>query len=172
MSEIGSGFIQEMITAETLQAPATPGRLDLCSELERLYAPPNVPTKLDISRLGAVLNQEAVLMVMRDSDNAHHIRAVVGGIAVSTLEGKQGVITGLVTEQDYRHRGLATQLLRGTEGWLANLGIQRVRLSDGMAQDANADFWHRRGYLRGPGSPSFFKNLGDPVVNYWLNETC
>lgn len=77
---------------------------------------------------------------------ANQASAAIAGFCIGAYRGKDGYIVTMDVLEEYRRRGIATELLADVERRLAARGVRRVALETATDNHAGVAFWQRHGY--------------------------
>ena len=150
--------------AETSDAPAI---LQCLSEAFAPYRTAYTPagfhdTVLDTPSLLARMEQMHILVACLRGE-------IIGTVAGAVGKGGGGHLRGMAVSPVHRGRGVAAQLLRAIEEWLADQGCTRVALDTTRPLLTAMHFYEKHGYSRSGRISDFF---GMQLLEYTKDLRC
>jgi GNAT superfamily N-acetyltransferase len=88
---------------------------------------------------------------------------IVGTVAASLNDEREGHLRGMAVFPQFRGTGIAAQLLSLVEDWLRTQGCARVSLDTTLPLQAAINFYEKHGYVRSGRVTDFF---GMPLIEY------
>ena len=111
------------------------------------------------SRLAIISASATDAVLVAESDGAAigwiHVRATV-----SLESGSFAEIRGLVVTEQWRSRGIGTELVRVAEEWAHDRGMTRLRLNTNVIRERAQAFYERCGFVHSKTSRVYEKTLG------------
>lgn len=101
-------------------------------------------------------NREIVFVAVCDNKAVGYIHAET--YAPLYFEALVNLL-GLAVSKDYARRGFATELLKETEKWAKEKGINKVRVNSGSARKGAHEFYRKNGYTNEKEQIRFFKEI-------------